>query len=78
MMLRAGFMVLAVSAVLATTTPARAQLVCDGGFWDGVGWVCWTYPLFPGLALAREANPYWRWTRNWGGPNWRFSGWHPM
>ena len=71
--LRSGFVALALLSVLATAQPARAQC-----FWDGVAWVCWTHPLFPELSLVPDANPYWRWTQNWGGPNWRFYGWQPM
>ena len=72
-----GLAALTLLAVLAAAQPARAQSSCDRGFWDGVQWVCWTHPLFPGLSLAPDTNPYWLWTQNRGGPNWRFYGWAP-
>jgi disulfide bond formation protein DsbB len=77
MVLRCGLAALALLAAVATAQPARTQHSCDGSFWDGVEWVCWTHPLFPGLSLAPNANPWWRWTQNWGGTNWRFQGWQP-
>jgi hypothetical protein len=70
-----GLAALALLAVLATAQPARAQCAWMEQFWDGVRWVCWAHPLFPELSLAPDANPYWLWAQNWGGPNWRYYNW---
>lgn len=70
-----GLAALALVAVLATAQQARAQCFWAEQFWDGVRWVCWEHPSFPGVSFAPDANPYWLWAQNWGGANWRYYSW---
>jgi hypothetical protein len=68
--LRSGIAALVLLAGIAAAPSAGA-----GCFWNGIIWMCWTHPLFPGVAPDPFANPYRPWTNDWGGPLWRFYGW---